>query len=156
MFVFTLMSTRSYRTDALAQSYTHAQIVKIVNDKRVEEGLSQLNVNYELSEAAQNKASDMADKSYFSHISAIDGKKWSDFIKDENYKYEVAGENLANGFSEVDPMVEAWMLSPSHRENILNSRYQETGVGIAVGNLDGYTTVFVVQMFGKPSSSTLL
>ena len=92
---------------------------------------------------------DMVENAYFSHISPIDGRKWSDFIKESEYDYEIAGENLANGFNDVETMVVSWMNSPSHRENIVNQKVNETGVGIAQGTLDGFPTTFVVQMFGK-------
>jgi len=47
-------------------------------------------------------------------------------------------------------VVDAWMKSPIHRENILNKKFTELGIGIAAGTYEGRQAVFVVQMFGKP------
>lgn len=119
-----------------------------INKERVFANLPPLKLNNKLSTAARNKALDMANQHYFSHISPVDGKKWSDFIKESNYSYEEAGENLANGFENPVEMVTAWMKSPSHKENILNKDVDETGIGYAYGKLGGIPTIFVVQIFG--------
>jgi hypothetical protein len=52
-------------------------------------------------------------------------------------------------------VVEAWMKSPTHRENIVNGKYTEIGVGTAKGTCEGYDTVYVVQLFGAPGVSSV-
>lgn len=150
-FIFTsfILQGSTVQKYALANSYTREQIVYIVNQERIKQNLPRLRVNEKLMISSDKKAKDMADKNYFSHFSPIDNKKWSDFIKEEGYNYVVAGENLANGFDSVDKMVDAWMKSTSHKENILNKDVDETGVGIIYGKLDNKPTIFVVQEFGK-------
>jgi hypothetical protein len=64
--------------------------------------------------------------------------------------YAHAGENLAIHFTDSTEVVEAWMKSPTHRENIVNGKYTEIGVGTAKGTYEGYDTVYVVQLFGAP------
>jgi hypothetical protein len=49
-------------------------------------------------------------------------------------------------------MEEAWMNSASHRANILNSAYEEIGIGIAQGSFQGKAATFVVQMFGTQAA----
>ena len=45
-------------------------------------------------------------------------------------------------------MVKAWMNSPTHKENIVSTRYQETGIAVVNGVLSGVETTLVVQFFG--------
>ena len=62
-----------------------------------------------------------------------------------------AGENLAVNFYESHDVVDAWMRSPSHRENILNKDFTEIGIGTARGVYQNKEAIFVVQMFGTPA-----
>jgi uncharacterized protein YkwD len=149
IFISFLLQSSSSQKYALANGYSPEQIIFAVNKERVKKDLPALTVNEKLMSSSHKKATDMVEKNYFSHFSPVDNKKWSDFIKESGYNYVVAGENLANGFDTVDKMVEAWMNSPSHRENILNKEVDETGVAISYGKLDDKPTVFVVQEFGK-------
>jgi uncharacterized protein YkwD len=149
VFLYFLIGTSQRQNQVRASSYSSEQVISSVNRRRKENNLDSLSPNQKLQLAAQSKADHMQEKGYFSHIYAQDGTKWSDFIKQKEYDYLVAGENLANGFYDVDSMVEAWMNSPTHRENILNPKVDETGLGISYGELNGSPTIFVVQMFGK-------
>jgi hypothetical protein len=65
----------------------------------------------------------------------------------------VAVENLARDFDSTDAMLSAWMTSPTHRENIVHSKYKDIGVAVVNGTLDGVETTLVVQMFGTSTSS---
>jgi hypothetical protein len=49
-----------------------------------------------------------------------------------------------------EDVVAAWLASPKHRENIMNTRYEEIGIGTARGMYQGKDTVFIVQLFGAP------
>jgi len=148
-FVAIMFQSGNQPKVASADEYNSAQIIAEVNKKRIENGAIPLRENPQLSKAAQDKVQDMTKNSYFSHISPVDGAKWSDFIKNSGYKYDEAGENLANGFNTVPEMVVAWMESPSHKENMLSQSVEETGVGISRGRLNGYPTIFVAQVFGR-------
>jgi uncharacterized protein YkwD len=149
-FVVFLFQANSFYIEQKNQDiFTLQQLHSVINRERVKRDLSTLAVNDSLNNAAQKKAEDMATKSYFSHISPIDGKQWKSFIQESGYEYKEAGENLANGYDNVEEMTTAWLDSPSHRENLLNPSVDETGFGIKYGLLDGYPTVFVVQMFGQ-------
>ena len=127
-----------------------ANLVDLLNADRAANHLSSLAVNPALVAAAQAKANDMAARGYFAHV-APDGKDSWYWFKQAGYDFSYAGENLAVDFSESNDVQHAWMLSPSHHENIVNSNYTEVGIATAVGTYQGHSTVFAVQMFGAPS-----
>ncbi len=124
-------------------------LVDLTNVDRAAYNLGSLAVNPKLVAAAQAKANDMAAKSYFAHTSpeGIDSWHW---FKQAQYDFQHAGENLAVDFSDSADVERAWMNSPSHRDNILNSKYTEVGIATAVGTYQGHPTTFVVTMFGSP------
>lgn len=125
-----------------------AEIYEAVNEQRQSSSIEPLNYNEKLANAAQAKAEDMIEKAYWPHTS-VDGREPWDFIKQSGYFYAVAGENLAKDFSSTSDMVQAWIESPTHRANILEDGYQDTGIAVLRGSLGGRETVLVVQMFGK-------
>ena len=127
------------------------QLLNLTNQKRAEAGLTPLILNDKLSQAAAGKARDMFSKNYWAH-NAPDGTTPWDFINGAGYNYSVAGENLAKNFSNSSGVVEAWMNSPSHRENMMRSQYQDIGFAIVNGVLAGEETTVVVQMFGRPAA----
>jgi len=57
---------------------------------------------------------------------------------------------LGKGFTDANAVVGAWMNSPSHRENLLNSNYEEIGVAVGSGLLNGKNTTIIVQLFASP------
>lgn len=124
------------------------QLLAETNAKRAEAGLPALSLNPQLSQAAAGKASDMFGKNYWAHVSP-DGKTPWDFINGAGYKYSVAGENLAKNFQDSNGVVNAWMNSPSHKENLLKPNYKEVGFAVVNGILQGEETTLVVQMFGS-------
>lgn len=128
------------------------QLLSSTNAKRAENGLSPLSLNSELSQAAAGKASDMFANNYWAHVSPQGRTPW-EFILGAGYNYSVAGENLAKNFQDSQGVVEAWMASPTHKENILKSNYQEVGYAVVNGVLNGEETTLVVQMFGSRSGS---
>jgi uncharacterized protein YkwD len=135
---------------SLADNFSNDTVFELINKERTNYNLQPLSKNFSLQESANSKALDMANNNYFSHISPY-GKKWSQFINDQKYDYSIAGENLAKDYSNPKTMIEAWMNSPSHRENILNNQVTETGISVYNGKLDNKPTRFVVQVFGKPN-----
>ncbi|OGM60045.1 hypothetical protein A3A75_01425 [Candidatus Woesebacteria bacterium RIFCSPLOWO2_01_FULL_39_10] len=123
------------------------EIIKLANQKRTEAGMNQLGYNANLSEAARKKGEHMLQYDYWAHT-APDGTEPWDFFSDSGYKYRYAGENLARDFSNPNDAVEAWMASPSHKENMLSSKYKEIGVAVVEGDLGGVDTTIIVQFFG--------
>ena len=131
---------------------TPEEIVELTNSEREEYRLSPLSLNISLSEAARRKAADMFAFDYWAHKSPSGREPW-DFFQEVNYDYIYAGENLARDFSTPEAVVAAWMISPSHKDNIVNSQYQEIGVAVVNGTLRGVETTLVVQLFGTPVNS---
>lgn len=134
-----------------ASNITVDQVIRGVNDQRATQNLSELVINNELSEAALAKGQDMFNDQYWSHT-APDGKEPWYFMKQANYTYKVAGENLARDFMTTGDMVKAWIASPTHRSNIMNPKFQQTGIAVIDGTLNGFETTLVVQMFGAEST----
>jgi len=138
------------RSDWLVGAILPAVIVDLTNDERTDGSVGTLKRNPVLDQAAQHKAEHMAQLEYFSHYSpdGISPWYWFDQVQ---YPFIHAGENLAVHFTDSDAVVGAWMNSPGHRANILNSDFTEIGVGTAKGEFDGSPTVYVVQLFGTPA-----
>ncbi len=132
-----------------ASNITADQVVTLTNQERAKLGYQPVKMNAQLNQAAVAKAQDMFNKQYWAHTSP-DGKDPWFFIGQANYRYLLAGENLARDFATTPEMVSAWMASPTHRANIMNAKYQEIGVAVVNGVLEGFETTLVVQMFGTP------
>lgn len=127
------------------------QLLGATNAKRAEAGLVPLTLDQRLSRAAALKAQDMFAKNYWAHNST-EGKTPWEFITAAGYRYRVAGENLAKNFSESRGVIDAWMASPTHRDNIMRSDYKDIGFAVVNGVLGGEETTLVVQMFGAGDS----
>jgi len=125
-------------------------VVNLVNSNRAAKGVKGVINSPLLDQAATLKAKDMADKGYFSHAGP-DGKLPWYWLDAAGYAYSYAGENLAINYVESADVVLAWMNSPGHRENILNDKYTEIGIGVAEGFFEGQKATFVVQFFGSPA-----
>ncbi|QQR76567.1 hypothetical protein IPJ63_03670 [Candidatus Nomurabacteria bacterium] len=138
----------SKQTNNSTSQINQVNIVYHTNLNRQSEGFSILNQNTRLESSAQKKAQDMLDRQYFEHDSP-DGIGVADLAEDSGYEYIVVGENLARGdFKTADEVVLAWMNSPAHRENIMNSKYTDIGIGIVYGRYDGSDVWILVQHFG--------
>lgn len=136
-------------SSAYSSAITASNVLELTNVSRNNSGLPELALNATLSAAANAKAKDMLEKQYFAHVSPDGITPWS-WIKGAGYTYTVAAENLAVHYTSTEAMQDAWMASPSHRANILDSRFTEIGVGIAQGTFEGADATIVVSMFGKP------
>lgn len=134
-----------------AKELSPDKVIYWTNYYRKENGLSELTRNSLLTLAAQEKTYDMIEKQYFEHVSP-DGIKPADLVAKTGYSYKTTGENLALGdFLDEKELVDAWMNSPGHRANILNSEFTEIGVASGLGKYqDRAQTWFAVQEFGKP------
>jgi len=121
------------------------ELLDLTNQKRSSLGLSQLKLNNKLSAAASKKAQDMFANNYWSHTSPQGKTPWV-FVISSGYQYTMAGENLAKNFSNSSGVVDAWMASPTHKDNIVKPGYKDIGFAIVNGILDGEETTLVVQM----------
>ena len=131
-------STPQEPTDASA---FELKVLELVNIERAKYGLSALKWSGELASVARAHSKDMSDRGFFSHTNP-DGKSPFDRIKAAGISYSYAAENIAAGQSTPEAVVEGWMNSQGHRENILNANLKYLGVGFyeAAGGYKYYWT----------------
>lgn len=118
-----------------------SEVVRLVNEIRQENGLKPLTQDWQLSRVARYKSRDMSDLGYFSHTSPTYGSPF-DMMRAFGISYKTAGENIARGYQTPEAVVNAWMSSPGHRANILNSTYTHIGVGY-VSSGSYWTQMFI-------------
>lgn len=102
------------------------KVLNLVNKERRSQGLSALSLSAEAQQAARVRAKEIV--SSFSHTRP-NGTSCFTVLNEIGAKYTSAGENIAKGQKTPEQVVEAWMNSPSHRANILSSKYTKLGVG---------------------------
>lgn len=148
------LSTYNLVYDYLAKDYISTttahkswsnQVVALINEIRVSKGLNALDQDPALSQLAIIKAQDMIKRGYFDHTSPFYGDPW-DMAMLFDYEYVSFGENLARNFKTPKQTVDAWLASPTHRENLLNAHYTTTGIGVKRAN-DG--NLYIVNLFAK-------
>lgn len=133
----------------ISSSVDQKRLIELTNEERAKKGLNTLVENEKLNLAAEAKAKNMFEEDYWAHYSPSGKDPWG-FINTAGYKFTYAGENLARNFYNSEDVVSAWMASPTHRDNLLNSKYQEIGIAVVEGVLKGQKTILVVQEFGTP------
>ncbi|GAC43248.1 CAP domain-containing protein [Paenibacillus popilliae] len=107
------------------------QVVDLVNKERAQAGLNPLQSDENLMKVAMIKAQDMYDNNYFDHQSPTLGSPF-DLMKGQGIQYRTAGENIAKAQRTPEEVMNAWMNSEGHRQNILNPDY--TAIGVAYYN----------------------
>ncbi|QQG44538.1 MAG: hypothetical protein HYW86_01320 [Candidatus Roizmanbacteria bacterium] len=152
-FFFKYSSVQFPNILGFATDITVNKLLDLTNKERTNNNLPLLSYNEKLSLAAKKKALDMFNKNYWAHFSPEGTTPW-DFILSSEYQYEFAGENLAKNFMFSQGVIDAWMNSKTHRENILKRDYSEIGFAVVNGVLNGEQTTLVVQMFGKSYNSS--
>ena len=127
-------TTQPTQTTSSSVSAFEKKVVELTNVERSKQGLAPLTLDTALSKVAHAKAQDMKDKNYFDHNSPTYGSPF-DMMKSFGISYRSAGENIAMGQTSPEQVVQAWMESPGHRANIMNSSFTHIGVGyVASGN----------------------
>ncbi len=148
--VFVFRSFGIISMDKLTALILPNSLVDETNATRVSDDLSSLKPSALLEAAARDKANDMAKNGYFAHTSPTGITPWYWFEK-VGYNFEYAGENLAINFIDSKDVMNAWMNSPEHRANILDSNFTQIGIATAEGTYEGRPATFVVQLFGTPA-----
>jgi uncharacterized protein YkwD len=129
------------------------QVVNLINQKRADQGLPALTQNASLRSAARGHSQDMACNDHFSHT-GFTGSTLPSRLSAAGYSYSLAAENIgASSQANFSPgaVVNMWMNSSGHRQNILNKSFKHIGVGFryvegGTSNLDAYYTAD----FGRP------
>lgn len=138
-----------------ASQISPERVVELTNQERAKNGAPLVVLNPLLVEAAQRKAGDMFAFDYWAHVSPSGRKPW-DFFREVGYDFSFAGENLARDFPSAEEVVNAWMASSTHKENVVNGKYREIGIAVVDGTLNGVQTTLVVQLFGTPTPQARL
>ena len=120
------------------------EVLDLINEYRDKNNLPKLQPFSELQKVSKIKAEDIVDNNYFSHVSPRLGTPF-EMLVDNNIEYTKAGENLA-GNETPEKAVEAWINSKSHRDNILDSDFEYTGISVIESPV--YGKVFVQTFIG--------
>ncbi|MDU1909810.1 CAP domain-containing protein [Fusobacterium sp.] len=128
-FIITVIIFKLVPNSYSAENYQN-EILKYVNQERKTKKLAPLIMNEKLNKIAIKKAADMAKEEKLSHDSKNFGITFN-LIKNENIKYKSAAENIAKWHDTPEFVMERWMQSKGHRDNILNKNYNEIGIGKA-------------------------
>ncbi|MGN8645999.1 CAP domain-containing protein [Gracilibacillus sp. HCP3S3_G5_1] len=117
------------------------KVVELTNEARSENGAEALQFDHDVANVAQNKSEDMADNNYFSHTSPTYGSPF-DMLEEFGVDYTKASENIAAGQETPEEVVQAWLDSEGHRQNLLDPEVTHIGVGFtADGNC--WTQLFI-------------
>lgn len=150
LFVYTPQSPKNF--------LTVSGILKWTNFYRVQNGLVSLKENPILDKIAALRVDDMFEKQYFAHYSK-EGAGAPQIAEKLGYEYIAIGENIALGnFKDDEDLVNAWMESTKHKENILSFKYTEIGIAVKRSffkdeKMSREEEVWIaVQVFGRPLS----
>ena len=113
------------KTDAAALSYAE-QIVKLVNAERAKEGLPAVQLDAQITAAANIRAREIVQQ--FAHTRP-NGSSFYTVLKENGISYMGCGENIAYGQRTAEEVMNGWMNSSGHRANIMNKNYKNIGVG---------------------------
>lgn len=144
---FSIVSYTKPGVLGISSNIDQKKLIELTNIEREKKGLGKVSENEALDKAANLKAQNMFAENYWAHF-APSGKTPWDFILGSGYHFTFAGENLAKNFYSSDEVVKAWMNSPTHRDNLLNTNYKDIGIAVVEGTLNGQKTTLVVQEFG--------
>ena len=131
--------------------------LSLVNNARANAGLVPLTFDGELLAASDAHSTWMDATDTFSHI-GVNGSDPGQRMTAAGYGWSGYGENVAYVSgpatqAAVDQLFQNLMNSPPHRANILNSSFQEIGIGLQEGAINGHSAVFVTQNFGIPNAA---
>ncbi len=112
----------------VSASQIEKAVLDLTNAERQKAGLKPLQMDDKLMASARQKSADMASKNYFSHTSPTYGSPF-DQMKANGITYKAAAENIAMGQRSAQEVVQGWMNSPGHRQNILTPGFTHIGIG---------------------------
>jgi uncharacterized protein YkwD len=115
-------------TSLSAQPQVAQDFVRLVNEHRVERGLSALEWHPDVTAAALDHSQDMQQRGFFSHNDPDGNTPW-DRLQARGVTYTGAAENIARGQTTGDQVLQDWLESEDHRTNIENGNYTHHGLG---------------------------
>lgn len=136
-------TNKNNKLNNTAVSSYEQRVANLVNMERQRNGLKALALDNAISEVARTKSKDMATNNYFGHTSPTYGSA-GDMLNKFGITWSAWGENIASGQKTPEEVMDAWMNSPSHRENILSPNFAFIGVGYYT---DSNGKAYWTQMF---------
>lgn len=112
---------------AISEEAFAEQVRVATNNQRIAAGLPALGQSLVLDLSAEAKLRHLLKHNYWAHIAPDGTSPWS-FLDLVGYGYAFAGENLARDYNDAEDVVNAWMSSETHRQNLLSSQYTEMGI----------------------------
>jgi uncharacterized protein YkwD len=103
-----------------------------------------------LGQVALGHATDMARHGYFEHQD-LAGHSPADRVRAVGYREKLVGENIAYGPQSADEVVQGWLDSPGHCENIMDPRFAEMGIAYAPGQAHKHG-LYWVQVLAAPKT----
>jgi hypothetical protein len=149
---YNVTATRHMQVLGYATNVSVGDLYALTNQQRANNGLPALTLDSQLNSAAQAKANHMMANNYWAHVAPDGTTPWS-FFYGAGYNYAAAGENLAKDFNTSNGVVNGWMGSPAHQANILSTSYNDIGLAVLNGVLQGSETTLVVAMYGARVSA---
>lgn len=126
-----------------SESEFEQEVLRLTNEVRAENGLEPVEADSSLQSVADAKSQDMIENDYFAHESPTYGSPF-EMMQEFGVSYDGAGENIAAGQNTPQDVVDAWMDSPGHRDNILNPDFTHIAIGYEEGGEYGE---YWTQMF---------
>lgn len=103
-----------------------------------------------LADVAFGHAADMARHDYFEHQD-LAGHSPADRVRAVGYREKLVGENIAYGPKSAEEVVQGWLQSPGHCENIMDPRFAEMGIAYAAGHASK-RGLYWVQLLAIPQA----
>lgn len=135
-----------------ARKITNSEVILKIfeetNKYRAENGLSELKLDPVLCKAAKIRAGELLASDYSCKHSRLDGRKWHTVLKEVKYDVSWGAENLArtkDELSTANTVVQMWIDSQVHRENMLNVYSDSIGLAYTKNG----NKVYWVQIYGK-------
>lgn len=101
-----------------------------------------------LAGVALGHAADMAEHNYFEHED-LAGRSPAQRVRAVGYQEKLVGENIAYGPKSAEEVVQGWLDSPGHCENIMDPRFAEMGIAYAAGRASK-RGLYWVQLLADP------
>lgn len=162
------------QSEELNRTKIEQKVHREINERRQEKGLQPLEYDERLQTVARSHSKDMGQRQYFSH-SSPEGETVEDRYQEHGYscrvptsrnRYTTGAENIAYTYAHerieqnsgdtayytneeeiAKGLVNQWMNSTGHRENILRPYWENEGIGIYITEIDGETRVYATQNF---------
>jgi uncharacterized protein YkwD len=134
-----------------------ALFLQLINQARANAGVKPLALDGELLDSSDAHSAWMDQTDTFSHT-GVNGSSAGARMTTAGYGWQRWGENIAyasGGMTEatVQKLHANLMNSPGHYANIINGSFEEIGIGLKEGTINGYNVVFVTQNFGTPNAT---